>query len=215
MPHIMIDLETMGTRPDAPIIAIGAVMFDHIEGGGKVYADQGFYVNVDLQSAVTTGAKIDPSTVMWWLQQSKEARAAFDTKGVDLVAALDKLDAWFDSHWANGRESAYGVWGNGASFDNVILAESYKRLGMTPPWPFWKDRCYRTVKSMYPEVKMERSGTHHNALDDAISQAKHLIEMNRGRNFLEEILEIRKHLVDMDWGKKTSEESKASRKNTK
>ena len=26
--HIMLDLETMGTRPDAPIIAIGAVAFN-------------------------------------------------------------------------------------------------------------------------------------------------------------------------------------------
>lgn len=174
MPHIMIDLETMGTRPDAPIIAIGAVAFD------KDGVHDTFYLNVDLQSAVTTGAKIDPSTVMWWLQQSKEARAAFDTKGVELVTALDKLDAWFDMQ----VDGCDGVWGNGASFDNTILSESYKRLGFNPPWPFWKDRCYRTVKSMYPEVEMARGGTHHNALDDARSQALHLIEINKGGNFL-------------------------------
>lgn len=181
--HIMIDLETMGTRPDAPIIAIGAVAFD-------VDSDwewRTFYINVDLQSAVTTGAKIDPSTVMWWLQQSKEARAAFDTKGVDLLAALTKLTEWF-GEVSGGADAVQmmvdGVWGNGASFDNTILSESYKRVGMTPPWPFWKDRCYRTVKSMFPDVEMDRSGTHHNALDDARSQALHLIEINKGRNFL-------------------------------
>ena len=174
MPHIMIDLETMGTRPDAAIIAIGAVAFD------KYGVHDTFYLNVDLQSAVTTGARIDPSTVMWWLKQSDEARAAFDTKGVDLVTALDRLDAWFDMQ-VDGCE---GVWGNGASFDNTILSESYKRLGFNPPWPFWKDRCYRTMKSMFPDVEMDRSGTHHNALDDARSQALHLIEINKGGNFL-------------------------------
>ena len=181
--HIMIDLETMGTRPDAPIIAIGAVSFD-VDPDWKW---QHFDLNVDLQSAVTTGAKIDPSTVLWWMKQSSEARAAFDTKGVEVVTALLKLDAWF-SEVSGGSDAVDlmldGVWGNGASFDNTILAETYKRVGMTPPWPFWKDRCYRTVKSMYPDVHMERSGTHHNALDDAISQAKHLLEINKGRNFL-------------------------------
>lgn len=171
--HIMIDLETMGTRPDAPIIAIGAVAFDS-EG-----VHDTFYLNVDLQSAVTTGAKIDPRTVMWWLQQSAEARAAFDTAGVDVSAALDRLSAWFEM-----QGDLSGVWGNGASFDNTILSESYKRVGMTPPWPFWKDRCYRTVKSMHPDVLMERSGAHHNALDDARSQAEHLIKINEGKGFL-------------------------------
>ena len=188
--HIMLDLETMGTRPDAPIIAIGAVAFvsptqlTGLEGAkseipGQVVAS--FYANVDLQSAVTTGATIDPSTVMWWLKQSDEARAAFDAKGVDILTALGQFSEWFAAH---AGDSCDGVWGNGASFDNVILSESYKRVGMTPPWPFWKDRCYRTVKSMYPDVPMERDGTHHNALDDARSQALHLIEINKDGNFL-------------------------------
>jgi len=68
--HIMIDLETMGTRPDAPIIAIGAVSFDV----DTDWVWRTFYVNIDLQSAVSAGAKIDPSTVMWWMKQSDEAR---------------------------------------------------------------------------------------------------------------------------------------------
>jgi len=71
-----------------------------------------------------------------------------------------------------------GMWGNGASFDNVILSETYLRLGMKAPWPFWKNKCYRTAKGMYPAVEINRSGTHHNALDDARSQAEHLIAID-------------------------------------
>ena len=71
-----------------------------------------------------------------------------------------------------------GVWGNGASFDNVILSESYYRAAILRPWPFWKDRCYRTIKTIYPDVELVRSGTHHNALDDARTQAEHLIAIN-------------------------------------
>jgi exodeoxyribonuclease VIII len=165
--HIMIDLETMGNRPNAPIIAIGAVAFD---ANG---IDREFYEVVDLDSAVRSGAVIDPSTVMWWLQQSDEARTSlFVMDGVTLSKALDKF-----SLWATVSDIT-GVWGNGATFDNVILAESYRRLDKVAPWPFWKDKCYRTVKGMYPDVRMERSGTHHNALDDAKSQALHLVRIN-------------------------------------
>ena len=165
--HIMIDLETMGNRPNAPIIAIGAVAFD---ANG---IDRELYEVVDLDSSVRSGAVIDPHTVMWWLQQSDEARASLVAMdGVTLSKALDKF-----SLWATVSDIT-GVWGNGAAFDNVILAESYRRLDKVAPWPFWKDKCYRTVKGMYPDVKMERGGTHHNALDDARSQALHLIQMN-------------------------------------
>ena len=73
--HIMIDLETMGTRPDAPIVAIGAVAFrpdsQHKDGEmelGGIYGT--FYMTIDLAKSVREGAVIDPDTVMWWMQQS-------------------------------------------------------------------------------------------------------------------------------------------------
>jgi exodeoxyribonuclease VIII len=51
-------------------------------------------------------------------------------------------------------------------------------------WEFWKDRCYRTIKNCYPDVPFDRRGTHHNALDDARSQALHLIAINEKYNIL-------------------------------
>ena len=167
--HIMIDLETMGTRPDAPIIAIGAVAFD-AEGIGRE-----FYENVDLGSAVNSGAKIDANTVMWWMQQSDEARAALVGKEeqYSITGALVEFSKWMC------LDDISGVWGNGATFDNVILRESYLRAAVMCPWPFWKDKCYRTVKGAYPDVTLERTGTHHNALDDARTQAEHLVAINK------------------------------------
>jgi hypothetical protein len=165
--HIMIDLETMGTRPNAPIIAIGAVMFDK-EG---TYDE--FYVIVNLANSVAEGATIDPNTVLWWMEQSDKARAELQRKGMSQRDALDSFQ-----QWVKGVELD-GVWGNGASFDNTIMSESYKRIWLNPPWAFWKDRCYRTVKSLFPNVPIERNGTHHNALDDARSQAQHLIKISK------------------------------------
>ena len=164
--HVMIDLETMGTRPNAPIIAIGAVMFD---GNGTI---EEFYVNIDLESAVDDShAVVDPKTVLWWMEQGGEARAALRGDKKKVLTALYEFRDWLKP------VEPEGVWGNGASFDNIILSETYRRLNLAPPWPFWADRCYRTMKNMYPHIQMDRSGVHHNALDDAKSQANHLIKI--------------------------------------
>jgi exodeoxyribonuclease VIII len=169
--HIMLDLETMGTRPDAPIVAIGAVAFNAMG-----VTDETFYRVVSLHSAVRFGAVIDPSTVMWWLQQGDSARNAL-TEAQDEAIGLDVALRDFMQFVCAYGDSLKGVWGNGAPFDNVLTHESGRRCGV-PMWEFWKDKCYRTVKGMYPDVKMARSGTHHNALDDARSQAEHLIAIS-------------------------------------
>ena len=84
-------------------------------------------------------------------------------------------------NWAlqDADKKAVRLWGNGASFDNAILSTAYElcELETVQPWRFYNDRCYRTVKSLYPEVAMVRTGTYHNALDDAESQALHLLAM--------------------------------------
>lgn len=164
--HVMLDLETMGTRPNAPIIAIGAVMFD---GNGVV--DQ-FYRNIDLASAVELShAVIDPKTVEWWMEQSEGARLALRNDKRRILEALIDFKDWIEGI------NPEGVWGNGVGFDNMILSETYHRLNMTPPWGFWVDRCYRTVKAMYKHIPVKRVGTYHNALDDARTQAEHLVRI--------------------------------------
>lgn len=75
MNHLMIDLETMGNKPAAPIVAIGAVFFE--PESGEMGAE--LYVAVDLSSAMDQGAKPDGDTILWWLKQSAEARAAICT----------------------------------------------------------------------------------------------------------------------------------------
>ena len=170
MNNIMLDLETVGTKSNAPIIAIGAVAFDMKEQK----LGEEFYMVVDLQSAVDGGAVIDPKTFIWWMQQSYEARAAFNRPGSRLSIALLAFDTYVDQ--VCGRKNAQ-IWGNGSDFDNVILREAYARLKMVEPWEFWNNRCYRTMKNIYPNVPLERTGIAHNALHDAKTQAEHLMRM--------------------------------------
>lgn len=165
--QIMLDIETMGNGSQAAIIAVGAVAFD-ING---VHAK--FYAQCTLESSVKAGLVMDTSTVLWWLRQSEQARAAFEynEKADPLSEALMGFSVFC---WEN---QVSGMWGNGATFDNVIMSNAYKLTGLEQPWKFWHDRCYRTVKSMYPDVELVRTGTHHNAVDDAESQALHLIDI--------------------------------------
>jgi len=160
--NLMVDLETLGNGSNAVILSLGVARFD------KYGIKDSVYLRIDEQSCVNAGLRMDVSTVLWWMKQSDAARAAFDQPGIQLADALEKFSEWVP-------EGAC-VWGNGATFDNVILSNAYRAVGMRQPWDFWNDRCYRTVKNLYPEVEApEFTGAKHNALDDAVHQAKHLI----------------------------------------
>lgn len=170
MTDIMLDLETMSTKPNAAIIAIGAVAFN--ESG---IVDK-FYIQVRLSSCKELGLDIDPNTIIWWMKQGDEARSKFFDNGsaLDLISALDSFSEFYLKHGG-------AIWGNGATFDNVILRSAYEAVGQDAPWPFWVDSCYRTLKNMNPFIELKRVGTHHNALDDAETQAIHLIEILKSK----------------------------------
>lgn len=162
--NIMTDLETLGTGNDALILSIGAVKFD-----SRGVQDR-FHAAICPKDAARYGLKMDPSTIMWWLDddRQKAREALLSHERVDLATALEGFRMWYG-------DQSLPTWGNGATFDNVILRNAFEAVGMETPWKFWDDRCYRTVKNMVTAVKMERTGTHHDALADAESQANHLI----------------------------------------
>lgn len=165
--HVMLDLETFGTGRDSIILSIGAVRFDPNKKG----IIDSFEVHLDPAHAQKIGMAVDVSTVLWWMHADRDdARQELlkhrDT-WLDVWAGLDAFRTWF------GHESL-PVWGNSAAFDNEMLKSAFERLNMAPPWKFWHDRCYRTVKNMAPGVDLERVGTYHSAVDDAVSQAMHL-----------------------------------------
>lgn len=166
----MLDLETLGTKPGCVIASIGAVTFSR-EG-----VTTKFYCRVDIEDSFRKGFLIDPATVKWWMLQSETARQEIAGNTQDDTGIQGALQMF--RGYLNSYDGEVCVWGNGASFDNAILSHAYAHLDMEQPWKFWNDRCYRTLKSLHPEIPMpKRVGTHHNALDDAESQALHLITL--------------------------------------
>ncbi|HBA8712585.1 TPA: exonuclease [Escherichia coli] len=171
--HLMIDLETMGTNTNAPIVVIGAVFFDPQTGEiGPV-----FYIVISLTDAMNTGAVPDGGAIEWWLKQSSEARAAILTDQVKLKDALSRFREFINEY---SDEKFVQVWGNGATFDNAILRTSYERLDIPCPWRYYNDRDVRTIVELGKTIDFDArtvipfEGVRHNALDDARHQAKYV-----------------------------------------
>jgi len=177
MNNVMLDLETMGKGPSAAIVTIGAVFFDPMTG--ELGAE--FEAHIDLRDSARFG-EIDHDTVLWWLRQSDDARAALKPSGKSqqLDDALWGLYEWM-VNGSEGNDGNLKVWGNGASFDDVILRNACQQTRVPPAWSYWNDRDVRTVVDMGrdllgfdPKKDMPFEGVAHRALDDAKHQARYV-----------------------------------------
>ena len=170
--NVMLDLETLGTKPGCAILAIGMVAFEW----DRVLPTT-FYHEINTRSCLVAGLTIDPETEKWWRERDGNQlihRASFVTTP-PLAAVLVAAKAWIE---LQGPLEQTLVWGNGADFDLPILAHAYTVCGFGgAPWLPYAGRCYRTLKNLRPEIKIVRQGDHHNALDDARSQAVHAMTL--------------------------------------
>jgi hypothetical protein len=167
--HFMVDLESLGLRPNVVVVSIGVVRFN-AEG---IVSE--FYERIDMQEQVELGRSVDPGSVQWWAAQSEQARAelaSYDRSPVE--DALVRLRQF--SHVGNNETGP--LWGYGAAFDNAVLRDLYRDFDVGYGWSYRQDLCFRTVTNMAGFEWLEFEGTEHHALDDARNQAKNLIAYN-------------------------------------
>lgn len=186
--HMMIGLETLGTHPGAVILSIGACIFDpfasrHGNAGMPV-----FYCNVSRASCEEFGLTADPKTEAWWNDQGDGAKAGLLTNQLPLERALANFaEFWTETH-------AKEVWSYGANFDVVLMEEAMRNVAayyrarapegkspsfeIVPPWSYKHVRCVRTILALAGVglSTFKRVGVHHNALDDARTQANAVVE---------------------------------------
>lgn len=162
IPHVMIDLETMGTSCIAAPMSIGAVKFDM--ESGKIL--DRFHKGISLKSCVSIGMEMDVGTVEWWLKQSKENQdRVLSLKRLVIGVALQEFEGWLNplnKHMTN-------VWSHGSNFDTVILTNAYNLLGREVWWKFSNVRDTRTLFDVAGYEYKAKGG--HDALEDAESQA--------------------------------------------
>ena len=182
MAHLMIDIETLGTTPDALILTVAAQSFDPVGDG---YYNQSYYARVDFDSQLDR--KIEDGTLKWWATQNSMAREeAFpedDRKPLEQV--LDELGKLI---WQSSA-----IWANGPTFDMTILEHAYKSYKKPLPWQYYRVRDARTVYMLKSDsavlsnsqvTDVNRPASHH-ALDDCRRQIDLLQQTLRQLNIKE------------------------------
>ena len=174
MNHVMLDIETLATTPRASILSIGAIAMD------ETFTEIGdFYYVVDPTLSPPDDYEITAETVVWWAQQSDEARAVFtDPDRVSLPVALGSLSYWF-RQVATPRK----VWANPPRFDITILEHAYGVQCLPLPWDHRDVLDLRTLVHLRdPDgaLKPPDDASHHNALGDAQWQARYLARLFEG-----------------------------------
>ena len=96
-----------------------------------------------------------------------------------LRETLELLADFIAENATNGSHTVQ-LWGNGCSFDNVILRRAYALTETPFAVPFWNDRDVRTMVELgksvgiNPRFDIPFEGDMHNALSDARHQVKYV-----------------------------------------
>jgi len=179
--HVMLDIETLGTKPGAVIFQIGAVAFNPFKietlDKNNDHPSKFLDVRIDVENSLKHGHKIEYGTLRWWLEDGKGPlfyELLADETRMPVSVALATLSNFYTSN--NARH----VWAQGASFDMPLVEAYYTEQGEEAPWKFWQTLDSRTMFNVEGK-RVKRSGVAHNALDDAIDQARSLQQLFAGR----------------------------------
>lgn len=186
--HVVIDLETMGTGPNASIVQIGAVSFtkerppsvDRVFVGG-MYSTTPYIVPAFATNVKESTGSIELSTVEWWLRQAEVARTRLSEPGLAEESALVVFSQWVkcqgNAPGPGQKDMDIMPWAHGG-FDLTILDSAYRRHGMKVPWAYRNARDLRTAYDPWGINSHEPEFTEdiipHYALHDALREARAL-----------------------------------------
>lgn len=170
--HLMVDIETLATHVSAPILAIGAVLFDPtLRTDYKTLHAESFLALIDPADAVNTCGPVDGGTLKWWFQQSDDAiKRLISSEALSVREALTRLWTYSRSH----HQVPTHIWAKGPDFDCSILQSACKATNVRYPFAFYKQRDVRTAVDLaYPngDAPVPQGGIKHDARDDAVHQA--------------------------------------------
>lgn len=180
--HCQIDIETMGVTESAPILTIGAVLFDPtVMDTFAFLRERACLIKIDVADAIGVCGPAEGGTLAWWLRQESAAIKAL-VEG-ELVTVKEGLKAlWKYTHsrtqqqptWLRELPIPTNVWANSPSFDCKIISSACAKVGVKNPFFFSTERCLRTIKALaYPngDAPDFNEGTKHDAADDAVAQS--------------------------------------------
>tara|TARA_B100001057_G_scaffold94174_1_gene90620 strand:+ start:3062 stop:3577 length:516 start_codon:yes stop_codon:yes gene_type:complete len=159
--HLMIDLETLATTPDAAILTIGACKFDPRSND----IDATFYERIQLDTQENYDRTINEDTLAWWSKQDKKVQEDAFGEGNDRIDLKDAMKKLYT--FGLGTKN---VWSHGSIFDVIIIENICQSFQQAVTWKFWEVRDTRTLFDI-ADVSIRIEGKH-NALTDAMAQAK-------------------------------------------
>lgn len=185
---VMIDIESLSTKPNAVVLSVGAVAFNCRvnEEKNREYFHEIIGTKEIWQEQVMFGRHKCKDTVAWWKKQLPKAKEIFKTASCESTyEMLEKLSKFIKRQHPNAD-----IWSNGANFDGVILRSLYETYGLECPWKYHQEQCFRTYKRHMALVQdnWEFEGVQHNALADAKHQTKILVDLVRKK-------------IDLEWRK--------------
>lgn len=168
---LVLDIETTDTRPTARVLAIGIALVD-TRTRATVAIDN---IRIDLHEQAFR-SQSDETMAFWSSQPVATLFEAFFAKPrLHPVDALNALSKVAEEYAACGGLT---VWGNGSSFDLVILEDLYRHFGCRVPWTHRQHRDLRTLYEL-AGVKVsdvDRAGlTSHVAVYDALAEARAMV----------------------------------------
>lgn len=171
MNHLMIDIETLDTRPSAVVFQVAFVVFSDPQAGKDLQVVYENIYHLDILEQIMAGRTIDSGTVDFWQQQdetswTRESRQT--AKALEVFGKIAEIMGKYEIGW---------VWSNSPSFDAVIMRSLREDLKI--PWEFpsfRSDMDMRTLKqllqAMGKMVDAPKFETTHQALKDCYDQCK-------------------------------------------
>lgn len=164
--HLVIDIETLATTNKAFVVSVGWAVAEPTRG---IIGTGKFILNRSTQSR----RKIDPETVLWWLQQSPEAISASflqEPNGSPYVLMETLHQVW------NSYGCSY-AWGFSSMFDLGILEDMARGVGHSYPWNHKNALCLRTLSQLMPHIERPMPKIAHCPRSDAEAQAEYLTKL--------------------------------------
>ena len=138
--HVMLDIETLATTPDAVVMSVGVVKFD--PHTGTPYNKTLWRPDIDEQTE--RDRHVSESTLEWWAKQPDHIQEdAFSDEGrIPVVDFMKELN-----RYCVGMQK---IWCQGPQFDMLILENLYIQWGHHFGWQFWQVMDCRTLFQLMP-----------------------------------------------------------------
>ena len=143
MDTLIFDFETLSQNPiDGVVVSMALLTFseDILLLNGYTYEEllkNVKFIKFNVQDQVDKwNRRIEQSTLEWWSQQSKEARASIKPSPDDI--SISKMIPWMMSHF--DRQKIKTVFTRNNTFDPIIVMSVCKDFSLPVPYDWWKIR---------------------------------------------------------------------------